>query len=100
METYSFELIWDGGNRNEIVAKNDYLVADEDITRDQWTTMRLIEIVNDITQYGECPKRIELHITVDHPLWYDTAFKCASELYSYVIAKHPHSPDYIVPFID
>lgn len=100
MNTYSFEIIWDGGNHNEIVTKNDYLTADEDITREQWTTMRLIEIVDDITQSGECPKRIELHITVEHPLWYDTAFKCASELYRHVIAKHPHSPDYIVPFID
>lgn len=100
MESYSYELIWEGGNKNEIVSKSDYLASNTDLTREQWTVDQLIEIVDDITLDGECPKRIELHITVDNPIWYDTAFKCVSELYHHVIDNHPHNPDYIVPFID
>lgn len=50
--------------------------------------------------HGERTKRMELHINVDHPLWYDSAFKCVLELYRYVVIEYPTKPDYIVPIID
>lgn len=55
MESYSYELIWEGGNKNEIVSKSDYLASNTDLTREQWTVDQLIEIVDDITLDGECP---------------------------------------------